>query len=527
MDLRLVPAAVVAWGAAAALRGWPPHATSGLLLAAALLLAGLTFLPRLGGARTRRTSGAWVGQVMAGAMVVALSAALALGRADGQAERALDEAAAAGTSVTVQGQALSDARVYQPAWGAQGMETGEPGTADASSQAWWADLQLAQITIRGTTVDAHTTVRLFASGERIAWHASVQAAGQMRRGEGGAWTLHAQSVTTVAGSPGWARWSESVRAATMEVTASLSPQGQGLVPGVAIGDTSRLPDDLEASMKGAGMTHMTAVSGSHFAIVAVVVWSLLGMARLPARGRAMIVMAVLAALVVLVRPEASVVRAAAMAAVGTSAILLGRRASALPALAAAVLFSVLIWPSLAREFGFALSVAATAGLVVILPIVEQRLSWLPGWCRTPFSVALAAQLPCMPIIVLIDPHVSVWSLAANAAAAPAMAPATVLGLLTALTAVPLPALAEILAHLASAATWWIAWVAQIASGLPGARLPWWSGWRGAVSLGLLSAAVVTMLHYVPYLRWWWSILLAQGRTASRWYRSRRHGRLKA
>ncbi|WP_284294087.1 hypothetical protein [Luteimicrobium album] len=45
------------------------------------------------------------------------------------------------------------------------------------------------------------------------------------------------------------------------MTDDLSPQARALVPGVAVGDVTRLPDDLDTAMRTVGLTHVTAVSG--------------------------------------------------------------------------------------------------------------------------------------------------------------------------------------------------------------------------------------------------------------------------
>ena len=68
---------------------------------------------------------------------------------------------------------------------------------------------------------------------------------------------------------------------------------------------------------------------------------------------------------VLVTPEPSVVRAAAMAVVVLVAIATGRPGGGVPALSVAVIVLLAVDPWLARDYGFALSVAATAGLLLL------------------------------------------------------------------------------------------------------------------------------------------------------------------
>ena len=77
--------------------------------------------------------------------------------------------------------------------------------------------------------------------------------------------------------------------------------------------------------------------------------------------------------VVLARPSPSVVRAAAMGAVTLLALAAGRPRAALPALGAAVCVLLLLDPGLAADAGFALSVAATAAIVLVAPGWSRRL----------------------------------------------------------------------------------------------------------------------------------------------------------
>lgn len=512
LDVRLVPAAVVAWATVGLTRTWSGHALWGLLLAAVAVLTLLLL------SLTPAHGSSWAppgrGQIAAVSLVVMVCAALGLWRLDQQHAELFRQAADSGEIVEIEGVSTTEAKEYQPQW------------STSPSQMWWVDVAVSRITLKGQSSAVNTTVRIFAQGEKVTWRSSIATRGKLSNDDSGGWTLRTRTVTVRAPPPKWLQWSNAVRAATMNVTDSLSAQGRGLVPGVAIGDTSRLPEDLSVAMKAAGMTHMTAVSGSHFAILTAAVWSALGLLRLPSRGRALMIVFALAILVIMVRPEPSVVRAAAMASLGVLATLLGRRSSALPALAATVLILIIVQPGLATELGFALSVAATAGLILLLPTFEARLGWLPTWVRTPLAVALAAQLLCAPIIVLVDPHVSLWSLVANTVAAPAMAPATVLGVLTALIAVPLPDLAHALAVVASWTTWWIATVAEFVTHLPGSRLGWWSGWWGLTSLAVLSSALAALIHYGPHLRWWWhTSVIPTWRATWWWHRASSRGRV--
>src|SRR4029078_6879485 len=80
----------------------------------------------------------------------------------------------------------------------------------------------------------------------------------------------------------------------------------------------------------------------------------------------------LVAFVIVVQPSASVLRAAVMGAITLLAVVSHRRRQAIPVLSASVIVLMIAAPELSVDVGFALSVAATAGLGVIAPGWRRR-----------------------------------------------------------------------------------------------------------------------------------------------------------
>jgi competence protein ComEC len=149
---------------------------------------------------------------------------------------------------------------------------------------------------------------------------------------------------------------------------------------------------------------------------------------------------------------------------------------------------------MARSFAFALSSAATAGLVLLTPPLVARLApWIGKPLGFAVAVPISAQMACGPILVLFSPQVATTSVLANLLAAPAVAPATLLGLAAAVVSPWWMAGGTFLAWLASGATWWIATVASRCAALPGSALPWPSGPGGAAALAGLTAVVITLM----------------------------------
>lgn len=270
------------------------------------------------------------------------------------------------------------------------------------------------------------------------------------------------------------------------------PGARALVPGVALGDDHALPEQVRKDMRTVSMTHLTAVSGQHVAIVLGLGLAALGV--LPRRWRALLGAVLLTALVILVRPSGSVLRAATMGAVMLLGVVAGRRAASVPALCAGAIVLLLIDPWQSRDYGFALSVVATAGIVIGSKPVAVHLSRrLPRWLAAAVALPLVAQAACGPLLVLLQPSVGAWSVPANLLSEPAAVVATISGLLAALILPAWPAAATVIAWPALAACSWMVWVAGFFAHLPGATLPWPDGLTGALALGVCELGVLLLV----------------------------------
>jgi competence protein ComEC len=246
---------------------------------------------------------------------------------------------------------------------------------------------------------------------------------------------------------------------------------------------------LADDFKTAGLSHLTAVSGTNVAIVAGAVLLLLRALTVGPRTSAVMAGLAVAGFVVLARPSPSVLRAAVMGGIALVSLASGRPRSAMPALGAAVLVLVFASPPLARDPGFALSVLATAGLVLLGPgwAAWLRSRRVPPGAAEALAVPAAATVATAPVIAAISGTVSLVSIPANLLAAPAVAPATVLGVLAAVVSPVSAGAAEWLARLAGLPVGWLVAVGTRAAHVPAATLAWPGGAAGA---GLLVLALV-------------------------------------
>ncbi|MEU8181442.1 ComEC/Rec2 family competence protein [Micromonospora sp. NPDC049047] len=351
----------------------------------------------------------------------------------------------------------------------------------------------------------HASVRLLVLATDPAWHGllpgqRLTADGRLGLPRGGDLTAAVLSTNGPPQRHGESSWAQraagTLRAGLQRACAPLPDDPGGLLPGLIVGDTSRLPPAVEEEFRATGMTHLNAVSGSN---VAIVVGAVLLLARWARAGPWLAVglcAVALVGFVILVRPSPSVVRAATMGAIGLAALAAGRPRAALPALAAAVTVLVLVDPELAGDPGFALSVLATGGLLLLAGPWRDglRRRGVPAGLAEALTVPAAAQLACGPVVAGISGTVSLVAVPANLLAVPAIAPATVLGVLAALVSPVWPAGAEFLAWLASWPAWWLVLIARQGTRLPGGTLPWPGGLPGALLLTAVTLALLVAVR---------------------------------
>lgn len=366
----------------------------------------------------------------------------------------------------------SDGRLW---FDGQTSEAGAPGALETLS----APVRVGVESLDGVDLGAVLRVTGQAKGTAPAEHAGL--------------VIFASRVQVLAPASGIFAVAASTRADFVVRATRLPEPGAGLLPGLAVGDTRAVSEQLNAAMIASGLSHLTAVSGANCMIVVAAVYWLVSIAGGGRILRVLLALLALGAFVVLVTPEASVVRAAVMAALAMLSVLLGRPSAGLAMLSLAVCGLLIADPWFAASPGFALSAAATAALLVLSrPMLRGLGRWMPAPLALALSVPLAAQVACAPIIALFSDQQSLVAVAANLIAAPAAPIATVIGLLACLTAAA-PAVADLLTAAAWLPAAWIDVTATVSAGLPGATVAVVAGPAAALMVGLLSTALAVVL----------------------------------
>ncbi|GGU41106.1 ComEC/Rec2 family competence protein [Streptomyces lavendofoliae] len=306
-----------------------------------------------------------------------------------------------------------------------------------------------------------------------------------------------------------------LRAGLRTATDGLPPDARALLPGLVVGDTSRIPSDLHDAFRATDLTHLLAVSGSNLTIVLLLLIGPPGSALraergglaprlgIPLRGTAMLGGALTLGFVLVCRPDPSVLRAAACGLITLLAIGTGRRRSLIPALAAAVLLLVLYDPWLARSYGFLLSVLATGALLTVAPgwSAALRRHRVPPRIAEVLAATAAAQAVCAPVVAVFAARISLVAIPCNLVAELAVAPATVLGFAALAVAPVAMPVAGLFAACAGWPAGWIAGVARTGAALPGAEAGWPGGWLGGLLLAAVTGLLVLWVRRVRHRAW--------------------------
>lgn len=492
-DLRLLAPTAVAWTTAWLVVGAPDAGMDSEAVVAVIWAAGAALFALL---VIRRRSVGGVLLLVAPVALVALAAAgLVAGTAASvlahRAASPLVETAAQHRTVEVVVEVVSAPRAMRgPAWG----EASDDPTLRIDARLVAVDgLPVAPVAVTTSVQVPAERVQL---GVRVGFEAR---ASQLPATEQSGFRLRAAGdVRVVDPAPPWLSWAGGLRQGFVGAARGFDGDGAALVPGLAIGDTSAVGEALDAAMKASSLSHLTAVSGANCAIVTAAAFMLAGLCRVRRAGRIVVAVLALAGFVVLVTPQPSVIRAGTMAVVVLVALAAGRPGGGVTALSVAVIALLAFDPWLARDYGFALSAAATGGLLLLTaPLAAGFARIMPVPLAGLLAVPVSAQLACQPILVLLDPAIALYGVPANLLAAPAAPVGTVVGLLGCLLLPVLPSVGMAFLQVAWLPASWIALVAHGAAGLPGGRLPWPPDAPGALLLVACTALALWLALAPP------------------------------
>jgi competence protein ComEC len=212
-----------------------------------------------------------------------------------------------------------------------------------------------------------------------------------------------------------------IRARTQARIRELFPKHAGLAEALLVAQRDGLDPEIKARYAASGLTHLLAISGTHVALVAAVLWMLARMARLPRKAAHTVCVVGTAAYVFFLGAPFAAVRALLQLVLLVIARNLQRPAHALGMVAAAALIIVAVQPHAVIDAGFQLSFAGIAAIVLWRrPLIDKMPASIPTVLRDAVATTVAATLATTPIAAFHFSMISTVALLANLLAIPAV-----------------------------------------------------------------------------------------------------------
>ena len=253
-----------------------------------------------------------------------------------------------------------------------------------------------------------------------------------------------------------------------------------------LGDEQSLPAGLRQDFRASGLYHLLAVSGQNVVLVAAGALALAWLLGVPRWLGQLGALGAIAAYVLAVGAQPSVIRAGVSGALVSLAWLAARPVDRWHFFLLGALV-LLAWnPYTLLDPGFQLSFAAVAAIFLLTPRLVRLLEGypIPSRLAAVVAVSTACGLATAPILWLQFHAVPLLTVPANALAAPAVAPLLGLAFAAALAGLISPPAAAALAWLNGWCAAYLAGCARVVAALPGAQVT--SG-RSLVELLLLAA----------------------------------------
>jgi competence protein ComEC len=281
----------------------------------------------------------------------------------------------------------------------------------------------------------------------------------------------------------------------------LTGERRGLIEGVVLGDDQGLSPSLRDDFRASGLYHLLAVSGQNIVLIVLGVLAVCWLAGIPRLVGELGALAAIAAYVLAVGPQPSVIRAGVSGALGSLAWIAARERDRWHFLLLGALV-LLAWnPYTLLDAGFELSFVAVAAIFVLVPTLQRRLEGypVPDGLRGPIAVSTACGLATAPVLWLQFHAIPLLSIPANAAAAPAMGPLLYLAFASAVIAPVSGGAAATLAWVNGWCAAYLAGCARVVAGLPFAQVRSSDGLLCLLAVGG-AAAAYALGHERPQAR---------------------------
>jgi competence protein ComEC len=272
------------------------------------------------------------------------------------------------------------------------------------------------------------------------------------------------------------------------------PEGP-LVSAMVLGSKAvDLPYEIRDLFVQAGLAHALAASGFQTSLILGVVLGLTK--RLRRVTQFLLGSFALILFLSLTGFQPAVLRAVIMGFAALIGLASRRKVMQLGSLLLAATLLLLFNPLWIWNLGFQLSFLATLGLIVTVPPLTQRLSWLPPAIASLIAVPLAATIWTLPVQLHTFGVVPTYSILLNIISTPLISIISIGGIISAIPALILPDAGGVLAAVLHYPTDWLIKLVEFFSKLPGNSVV-----VGTISIWQL-LAIYALIISVWLMRWW-------------------------
>lgn len=215
----------------------------------------------------------------------------------------------------------------------------------------------------------------------------------------------------------WRRWGWEMRHTIEEIVNRTIPEPEAsIVQAMVFGFDDGLTPETKQEFKITGTTHLLVASGMQVVLTIQLFQALLILLGVARRWRLPLVIVAVLVLLLVVGFSPSSIRGAIMGVMPLVSLALGRgRTNAFHSLVVAAGVMVMIDPTVVASLSFQLSFLATAGIIVITPLVEPLLVLLrlPAWMHEGAGATISATIATLPVVIVLSGFPSVLILLPN------------------------------------------------------------------------------------------------------------------
>jgi competence protein ComEC len=246
-------------------------------------------------------------------------------------------------------------------------------------------------------------------------------------------------------SPTWGVWQIRQRIVEAQIQGIGQEKGT-LLSSITLGRQAvNLPAKITDLFIKTGLAHILAASGFHVAILLGFVLTITR--NLSPKQQFIIALTILIIYGTLTGLQPSVLRAILMGIGALIGLLYNRQVNSLGSLLLAATILLLWQPLWIWDLGFQLSFLATLGLIITVPLLKNKIDYLPNLIAEPIAISLAASLWTMPLLMFTFNSIALYNIPINIITTPLVTLISLGGVFTAFLGLIYPPLGSISASI--------------------------------------------------------------------------------